>query len=69
MKPADIKVLENELDHIERFIPQSESINTSISKTNVAWHLDHSLKVINAVIATMQKSDQALYIDNFSFFR
>ena len=30
MKPADIKVLENELDHIERFIPQSESINTSI---------------------------------------
>ncbi|MDB9755679.1 DUF1569 domain-containing protein [Winogradskyella sp.] len=67
MKLADIKVLENELDHIERFIPQSESINTSISKTNVAWHLDHSLKVINAVIATMQKSDPALYIDNFSF--
>ncbi|WP_339623053.1 DinB family protein [uncultured Winogradskyella sp.] len=67
MKPANIKVLENELDHIERFIPQSESINTSISKTNVAWHLEHSLKVINAVIATMQKSDPALYIDNFSF--
>lgn len=31
--------------------------NIKISKSNVGWHIDHSLKVINSVISTLQKSD------------
>jgi len=55
------------LDKIESHIPQSEIINTKVSKSNVAWHLDHNLKVINAVITTMQSSDPQLYEEDFSF--
>ena len=67
MKTLDITVLQNDLDQIEAYIPKSEIINTNVSKSAVAWHLDHSLKVINAVVTTMQTSDPKLYIDDFSF--
>ena len=67
MKKLDITVLQNALNQIEGYIPQREILNTNVSKANVAWHLDHSLKVINAVVTTMQNSDPALYKDNFSF--
>ncbi|EPR73251.1 hypothetical protein ADIWIN_1682 [Winogradskyella psychrotolerans RS-3] len=67
MKKLDITVLHNALNQIEGYIPQREILNTNVSKANVAWHLDHSLKVINAVVTTMQNSDPALYKDNFSF--
>jgi hypothetical protein len=67
MSSVDITVLQNKLDLMKGLIPKSEAIKTSISKANVAWHLDHSLKVINAVVTAMQNSDPALYEDNFSF--
>lgn len=63
---SNIIVLQNELNLIEDYIPYSEAINTTISKVKVAWHLDHSLKVFNAVITSMQKSDPSTYKDNFS---
>ncbi|MEE9408323.1 MAG: DUF1569 domain-containing protein [Polaribacter sp.] len=58
--------LESRLQLLEKYIPNSEAINTTVSKVNVAWHLDHSLKVMNAVVKNMQNSDPSLYIDNFS---
>lgn len=67
MKTLDITVLKNALNDIESYIPEGERINTKVSKANVSWHIDHSLKVINAVITNMQNSDPALYKDNFSF--
>ena len=67
MKIIDITGLQNTLNVIEGCISDSERINTNVSKVNVAWHLDHSLKVINSVIKNMQNSDSALYVDNFSF--
>ncbi len=66
MTTLDITVLENELNQIEGFMPHCEVINTSISKVPVAWHLDHSLKVINTVVKNMQNSDPTLYQNNFS---
>ena len=45
------------LQKIESNIAFSEVFNERVSKANVAWHLDHSLKVINSVITTLQKSD------------
>jgi len=67
MKTLNITVLQNALNTIESYIQQSERINTNVSKVNVAWQLDHSLKVINSVVKNMQNSDPVLYKDNFSF--
>jgi len=67
MKTLDITVLQNTLDDIEGYLPHSEAINTNVSKVNVSWHLDHSLKVINGVLENMHNSDPALYENNFSF--
>lgn len=67
MKPINTTVLKKALNQIERFVQHGESENSAVSKVNVAWHLDHSLKVINAVITNMSKSDPALYTNNFSF--
>ncbi|WP_179315956.1 DUF1569 domain-containing protein [Winogradskyella undariae] len=67
MKTLNISILQDALNQIESYIPQGERIDINVSRANVAWHLDHSLKVINAVVTTMQNSDPALYEDNFSF--
>lgn len=67
MKPLNISVLQNVLNQIEDNIKHSEAINANVSKVNVAWHLDHSLKVFNAVVTNMEKSDPSTYENNFSF--
>ncbi len=67
MKTLDITVLQNALNDIEGYLPNSEVINSNVSKVNVSWHLDHSLKVFNAVVTNMQKSDPSTYENNFSF--
>jgi len=67
MKIVNTVVLENNLKQIENYIPDYEKINPAISKANVAWHLDHNLKVINAVITNMKASDVTLFRNNFSF--
>ncbi|QOD59550.1 DUF1569 domain-containing protein [Polaribacter haliotis] len=64
---TNTSTLENKLNKIENYIPDFERINTKASKANVAWHLDHSLKVINSVVGVLQNSDPNLYKDNFSF--
>ncbi|QTE21709.1 DUF1569 domain-containing protein [Polaribacter cellanae] len=64
---TNTSTLENQLTQIENYIPYFERINTKASKANVAWHLDHSLKVINSVVGVLQNSNPNLYKDNFSF--
>jgi len=61
------KTLENKLNQIESYLSNHNLKNTKVSKVTVGWQLDHSLKVINAVVTTMQNSDPKLYKDNFSF--
>tara|TARA_R110002033_G_scaffold5978_9_gene24446 strand:- start:17322 stop:17792 length:471 start_codon:yes stop_codon:yes gene_type:complete len=67
MKTVNTKILENRLALLESYIPNYEDINTNVSKASVAWHLDHSLKVINSVVKSMENSDPTLYEDNFKF--
>ncbi|AUC83173.1 DUF1569 domain-containing protein [Lacinutrix sp. Bg11-31] len=55
------------LNNLESHIENHNVSNPKVSKTNVAWHLDHSLKVINNVCIALQKSDPSLYKNNFSF--
>ena len=56
------------LQDIESNIEHGAILNETVSKANVAWHLDHSLKVINSVIVTLQKSE-ADYRWNFNLKR
>lgn len=67
MNPLNTKALESKLERIESYIPDAERINLKVSKVNVAWQLDHSLKVIIAVVKNMEASDPSLYKNNFSF--
>jgi hypothetical protein len=53
------------LDKIESNIPKFEEKNLKVSKTNIGWQIDHSLKVINSVIKTLQSSDPTLYKNDF----
>lgn len=67
MKPINTSTLENRLNLLESYIPYSESVDSKVSKADVAWHLDHSLKVMNAVAKSMESSDPALFRNNFTF--
>ena len=66
MKTVNTSTLENRLNTLESYIPDSKSVEITISKADVAWHLDHSLKVINAVAKSMETSDPTLFRNNFS---
>lgn len=62
MKMSDL------LQEIESNIAFFEVSNERVSKSNVAWHLDHSLKVINSVATVLLKSP-ADYQWNFNLKR
>ncbi|MGJ8745558.1 DUF1569 domain-containing protein [Polaribacter sp.] len=66
MKTINTSTLENRLKTLESYISHSKSIDTKVSKATVAWHLDHSLKVINAVAKSMESSNPILFRNNFS---
>ena len=57
-----LKDLENKIAHLNAF-------DEKISKSNVAWHIDHSLKVILAVSAALKKSNPSDYQWKFNFKR
>tara|TARA_R110001583_G_scaffold130277_2_gene282029 strand:- start:501 stop:959 length:459 start_codon:yes stop_codon:yes gene_type:complete len=54
---------------IEKSIPFFEKKKTIISAVNVAWHLDHSLKVINSVSDALKQSTPKNYRATFSFLK
>lgn len=60
------KKLNLAIEKLESHLENYKVSNNYVSKTNVAWHLDHSLKVINSVIKTLQSSDPSTYKANFS---
>lgn len=43
--------------------------NNTISKSNVGWHIVHSLKVIVQIVDTLEKSDPAAYKWRFNTWR
>lgn len=63
------KQLSKQLDDIEQLIPQRDSSNEAVSKADVAWHLDHSLKVVNRIYEAVENSDPANYTYQFSWSR
>ncbi len=67
VKEADF--LEPKLQEIEAYLEMKDSLNTAVSKAPVAWHLDHSLKVINGICDSLLVSDPKAYSSNFSATR
>ncbi len=55
------------INNLESHIDNHTFTNPKVSKSNIAWHIDHSLKVINNVIVALQKSNPSTFKNNFSF--
>ena len=66
---SNFKVLNNYLDEMEEYIHFRKTLDTNVSKVDIGWHLDHSLKVINGVFTTLRNSDPEKHRPKFSFSR
>lgn len=69
MSDKRISILKTQLATIESHIPNKDVINTSVSKSGIAWHLDHSLKVINGVLKVLKKTKPDKYKKELNFKR
>lgn len=61
--------IDKSIDVIEKSIPFFEKKHINSSSVNVAWHLDHSLKVINSVSNALIQSKPENYKPTFSFLK
>lgn len=50
------------LARLSKMIPYRSETNREVSSSSVGWHIDHSLKVVNSIFATLVKSDPEKYI-------
>lgn len=57
------------IKELENSIAFKDKRNDSVSKSNVAWQIDHSLKVFNLVCNTLVNSDPKLYSSKFNKWR
>lgn len=72
IKPDEItqsKFLAAELVEIESLLPYRDFLSEEVSKVDVEWHMDHSLKVINEVIKYLHSTDPDEYRKEFNFIR
>ena len=67
MNQSDPTVLLPQLAKIENTIEFRDAKNEEVSKSDVAWHLDHMLKVINRITETLEASDPEAYEGSFNF--
>lgn len=65
----DINYFAPQFDEIENYIKQRDKINPKVSKVDVAWHLDHSLKTINSIYKALENSNPNQFKPNFSLSR
>lgn len=61
--------LKAQLLEIESKIEDRDVLNEEISKVSVAWHLDHSLKVINRIYEALAASDPKTFESSVNFSR
>ena len=64
-----MKSLEKVLKDLENKIANQNAFNEKVSKSDVAWHIDHSLKVILAVTEALKKSNPSEYQWKFNLKR
>lgn len=61
--------LDLELNEVQSYIADRDVIATEISSVDVAWHLDHLLKVINGVHDSLGQSNPGDYKYSWKFVR
>ncbi|MDH4403809.1 MAG: DUF1569 domain-containing protein [Flavobacterium sp.] len=64
-----MKNLETLLNQLESRIPLYAKENLTISKSNIGWHMEHSLLVINGITKALLKSDPKEYQWKFNFIK
>jgi hypothetical protein len=57
------------IKELESDVSSKEKRNDKISKSDIAWQIDHSLKVFNLVSDTLLKSDPELYSSKLNKWR
>jgi hypothetical protein len=62
-------MLQKELRYIEKHLVDIDKEDLDISKANVGWHIDHSLKVINTVFEVLKNSNPQEYKKKFNLLR
>lgn len=62
-------ILNKEILELEDRISDADQVNLSISEKGVDWHIDHSLRVINAVCHALKKSVPEDYKWSFNYIR
>ena len=62
-------MLNNEFHFIRENLINIDKENLKVSKVNVGWHLDHSLKVINGVFKVLKNSNSSEYKKEFNKLR
>lgn len=61
--------LDGEFSEIVGHISHRDHNNPKVSKEDVAWHLDHSLKVINRTCEALESSEPQNFSSSFSLSR
>ena len=56
-----MKSTEDILIDLENYIKVSDKIDSSISASSIAWHIEHSLKVINQISIALERSKPEEY--------
>ena len=54
-------LLNLQIDELASYIPKMNSMNTEVSKGSIAWHIEHTLLTINAIIKQLPKSNPTAY--------
>lgn len=62
-------MLDSQFALIKEYLKDIEKENLKVSKANIGWHLDHSLKVINSVFETLKNSNSSEYKKGFNKLR
>ena len=57
------------LKELESYLAVKDKRNDAVSTSDVAWQIDHSLKVFNLVSETFLKSEPELYSSKFNKWR
>ncbi len=61
--------LEAYINELESHIEKRDLLNPKVSKVDIAWHIDHSLKVVNGICQVLKDSDPKDYQYKFSLNR
>ncbi|MEP3838251.1 MAG: DUF1569 domain-containing protein [Algibacter sp.] len=69
MADKNIRKLTQQLAEIEGLIPKKDLKNPLVSIVDAGWHLDHALKVFNAVSQWTENSNPNEYKRKFNFWR